>query len=430
MLIRFRKARVGFAADIESMFYCFVLDEKDRDKTRFFWFAGNSPSAELAEYRGTCHLFGNTLSPALAIMGLHYAICNPGSAASDEVQDFVTKHFYVDDGIMSTESEEGTVSILKMTQVALTKYNIRLHKITSNSPEVLRHFPEEDLTKTSATNFGSSQQTLGLTWEITEDKLVLNSLVSDKPFTKRGILAVVNNIFDPLGFVAPVILTGRLFQRQLITSKENSNPKVDKLSWDDDLPAEYADAWSKWKSSLSQLSNISVPRCYHPANFGEPDKLELHVFSDASIEAIGYVAYLKSFNEGKVHVSMITASSKVAPRGATTVPRLELCAAASSSLSAKYLLDVISLDYASVYLYTDSEVVLGYLRNSHRRFSGYVTRRVSLILKQFSVNHWNFVPTGSNPADIASRPQTVTSLTDSIWFFRPWIFSRTESTRH
>ena len=194
VLIRFRKALVGFAADIESMFYCFFLDEKDRDKTRFFWFAGNCPSAELVEYRGTCHLFGNTSSPALAIMGIHYAVCNPGSAASDEVPDFVTKHFYVDDGIMSTESEEEAVSILKMTQEALTKYNIRLHKITSNSPEVLRHFPEEDLSKTSATTFGSSQQTLGLTWEITEDKLVVNSLVPDKPFTKRGILAVVNSI--------------------------------------------------------------------------------------------------------------------------------------------------------------------------------------------------------------------------------------------
>ena len=67
VLIRFRKARVGFAADIESMFYCFVLDEKDRDKTRFFWFAGNCPSAELVEYRGTCHLFGNTSSPAFPL---------------------------------------------------------------------------------------------------------------------------------------------------------------------------------------------------------------------------------------------------------------------------------------------------------------------------------------------------------------------------
>ena len=79
--------------------------------------------------------------------------------------------------------------------------------------------------------------------------------------------------------------------------------------------------------------------------FGEPDMLELHVVSDASIEAIGYVAYLKSLNERKVHVSMITASSKVFPRCATTIPRLELCAAVSSSLSAKYLVDVLSLDY-------------------------------------------------------------------------------------
>ena len=205
-----------------------------------FWKLIPLARAEFEEYRGTRHLFGNTLSPAFAIMGLHYAVWNPGSAASDEVSDFMTKDVYVDDGIMSTEC------VLR-TQGALFKYNIRLHKITSNSPDVLRNFPEQDLSKTSATTFGSSQQTLGLTWEITEDKLVVNSLVPDKPFTKRGVLAVVNSIFDLLGFVTPVLLTGTLLQRQLITSKENSNPKVDKFSWDDDLPAEYAGAWSKWK---------------------------------------------------------------------------------------------------------------------------------------------------------------------------------------
>ena len=142
--------------------------------------------------------------------------------------------------------KKSTECVLR-TQGALSKYNVRLHKITSNSPDVLRNFPEQDLSKTSATTFGSSQQTLGLTWEITDDKLVVNSLVPDKPFTKRGVLAVVNSIFDLLGFVTPVILTGTLLQRQLITSKENSNPKVYKFSWDDDLPAEYAGAWSKLK---------------------------------------------------------------------------------------------------------------------------------------------------------------------------------------
>ena len=40
-------------------------------------------------------------------------------------------------------------------------------------------------------------------------------------------------------------------------------------------------------------------------------------------------------------------------------------------------------------------------------------------MKQFSVNNWNFVPTGFNPANIDSRLQTVTSLTDSIWFSGP-----------
>lgn len=419
VLIRFRKERVGIAADIESMFYCFVLDEKDRDKSRFFWFNENDPAQKLVEFRGTRHLFGNASSPALATMGLHYAIDNPSSQAPDEVKKFVSKHFYVDDGIMSTNSEQGAVEILKKTQSCLSKYHIRLHKISSNSSEVIEQFDDKVLSKAKSTTLYSSQQTLGLSWNTNSDTLFINSEVPERPFTKRGVLATINSIYDPLGFVAPVVLTGKLIQRQLITSKNNPNAKVDGLSWDDDLPVEYLESWKKWKASLNQLSSLSIPRCYHPTNFGDPEKLELHVFSDASLDAIGYIAYLKSYNQGKTHMSMVTASSKVAPRGTSTVPRLELCAAVTASLTASSLQDIISVEKHNIFLYTDSEIVLGYLSNTHKRFSGYVTRRVCLILKQFPFSHWSFVPTDSNPADIASRPQTVSSLQDSIWFSGP-----------
>ena len=54
-------------------------------------------------------------------------------------------------------------------------------------------------------------------------------------------------------------------------------------------------------------------------------KLELHVFADASELAIGSVAYLCSVTpDGEVRMSFISVLSKLAPRTATTIPRLEL----------------------------------------------------------------------------------------------------------
>ena len=36
-----------------------------------------------------------------------------------------------------------------------------------------------------------------------------------KPFTCRGVLSTVDSLFDPMGFLAPVTIQGRLILREL-----------------------------------------------------------------------------------------------------------------------------------------------------------------------------------------------------------------------
>ncbi|XP_026330484.1 uncharacterized protein LOC113237982 [Hyposmocoma kahamanoa] len=60
----------------------------------------------------------------------------------------------------------------------------------------------------------------------------------------------------------------------------------------------------------------------------EPVSIELHSFSDASQNAYGACVYLRSEDsEGNVTINLLCSKSKVAPIKATTIPRLELCAA-------------------------------------------------------------------------------------------------------
>ena len=70
ILLRFRKDMVAISADIEKMFYSFLVEEKDRDYLRFFWYAENDPMKELVEYRMRVHVFGNKPSPSVANFGL------------------------------------------------------------------------------------------------------------------------------------------------------------------------------------------------------------------------------------------------------------------------------------------------------------------------------------------------------------------------
>ena len=142
---------------------------------------------------------------------------------------------------------------------------------------------------------------------------------------------------------------------------------------------------------------MEVPRCMLPV-IPAGTKLELHVFADASELAIGSVAYLCSVTpDGEVRMSFISVLSKLAPRTATTIPRLELCAAL---LACPYALSVVKdlgITFDRTSLYSDSMVVLGYLRNTVKCSAKYITRRVEAILKSYPEKHWQYVGTSEKP---------------------------------
>ena len=85
-------------------------------------------------------------------------------------------------------------------------------------------------------------------------------------------------------------------------------------------------------------------------------------------------------DRGEVHVAFVCSSSTVAPHSATTMPRLELCAAVKAAMSATVIREELRVKMNQVHCYGDSMIVLGYLTNQQRRFSKYVTRRVGIVL--------------------------------------------------
>lgn len=97
---------------------------------------------------------------------------------------------------------------------------------------MLTSFPPEDLAKdTSEMEFSLEnphmQISLGMCWKMGTDTFTFQVCSSEKPYTKRGILSTFNCVFDPLRFVSPVILGGRLLLRAAI----DTNP-----GWDEPLP--------------------------------------------------------------------------------------------------------------------------------------------------------------------------------------------------
>lgn len=189
------------------------------------------------------------------------------------------------------------------------------------------------------------QRSLGLNWHLQTDSFTFLVSREAKPFTRRGILSTVNNIFDPLGFVAPITVQGKAIVSDLCTEH---------YDWDTPIPAEKETQSKSWKDSLSALEKLHIPRPYLPVSLLSTQHRELCVFSDASTTSISAVAYLRAVDdEGHSYVGYCMGKSKLAPCHSHTVPRLELCAAVLAVELADTLLDGLDIETHSVKFYTD-----------------------------------------------------------------------------
>jgi hypothetical protein len=82
-----------------------------------------------------------------------------------------------------------------------------------------------------------------------------------------------------------------------------------------------------------------------------------------------------------------------------SLPQLELCGAQLLSKLIKYE-SVCS--FASVTAWTDSMIVLGWLRSSPHRWKTFVSNRVAYIQEKISPASWHYIRSSDNPADCAS----------------------------
>lgn len=139
-----------------------------------------------------------------------------------------------------------------------------------------------------------------------------------KPFTKQGILSLINSIF---GFIAPVKIKGRMLLKEISQGT---------TGWDDQLSQKYMNQWSEWINSLESLKDIKIPRCY-TSQLPKTTNTEIHIFFDASKNSNGAVAYLKTrFSDNSVNIGFLIGKAKVAPIKGHSLPRLELCAAVTA----------------------------------------------------------------------------------------------------
>lgn len=417
ILIRFRLHKYAFSTDISKMYRQIRMTERDTHLQYILW--RENPSSKLQTFRLTTVTYGTSAAPFLATRCLRQLAIDEQSNYST-ASDVLTNDTYVDDILTGSNSLE-VAQIMKADIVDIVKSaGMSLGKWCANHPTLLKDIPMEKLQPLLHIDEGEFTKTLGLYWSPPDDQfrfMVSNADITRR-VTKRTIISDIARIFDPLGLCGPVIVLGKLFMQQLW--KLN-------LDWDESLPQNLHSTWRKFQNELSLLNNLRIQR--HISPLIDPNNHQLHGFSDASERAYGACLYLRTANNmGDVAVHLICSKSRVSPINVVSLPRLELCAAVLLAELVKSVAKNITIVLDSTHYWTDSQIVLSWIRASSSTWKTFVANRVSTIQSMSQISQWHHVNSLSNPADLVSRGSHPQQFIESrIWFNGPEFLNKNES---
>ena len=416
IILRFRYSKYVCISDISKAFLQIHLNPKDRDYTRFLWIKDANKSIydlnNLKFYRFRVVLFGATSSPFLLQATIQHHMENYGKSCNKDV-NYLWRNLYVDNLHGCTETSQELISFYEEALRCYSTAGLPLAEWSSNCGELNEIIKSDNLNPKDDTD---KVKVLGLVWDKHFDTLTvkLQEIECGTKLTKRKVISDVSRIFDPLGFLGPVVIQSRIFIQKLWKNK---------FKWDTQLPDSLNVEWGSILILINQSLPLVVPRRVI-FNY----KVKLNVFSDASLEAYGCVAYVTDNDRSELLMS----KCKVAPLKELTVPKLELMALLLSVRMTKYIIDsyVREVEFVNINFWCDSSCVLAWVQDNSRVENVFVSNRlkeISNITKTFKCINFFYVNSSDNPADLLTRYNlSVNLVNNEIWLKGPVWLSNNE----
>lgn len=401
LLTLFRAGTYGVTSDIRKAFLQIAVTEPDRKYLKLLWWKDLKGMKELVTYQHARVPFGVACSPFLLAATVNYHLEKHADTYPETARK-LKESFYVDNSVTSFDTEKEVTRFREEATNLMIKGKFELREWTTNAN------PENRETVS----------VLGIQWNIIKDDLCCTANIKTVPkeITKRDLLSITQQIFDPIGFLSPTTLVPRLIiQKAWIL----------KTGWDEKIPIELEREYKEWLSTIDYINQCRIPRRLAEASLLEC-KVALHVFCDASKEAYASCVFLRTEYGGQVTVRLIIAKNRVAPiKRQMTLPRLELMGALIASRQYREVMTsglLAACKDNKVYCWTDSAVVLAWLKRQET-WKAFVTNRVKEICMNTNKEVWNHLPGIYNPADLPSRGCSAKTLLETQWWTGPkWLY--------
>ena len=170
--------------------------------------------------------------------------CITISDPDPQVKDIIMRSFYVDDLLRSFPSAELVSDCVPRVRDALASAGFNLTKYTCTSQNVMSldstcDKPKEALLPSMDT------KALSVRWNVRDDTLYCSPVDSQcevEYLTKRAVPKEVARMYDPLGLISALVLSGRPILQETV---------VRNLDWDASLPDDLAVKWVAWRRNAT-----------------------------------------------------------------------------------------------------------------------------------------------------------------------------------
>ncbi|XP_046968281.1 uncharacterized protein LOC124535923 [Vanessa cardui] len=253
ILMRWRLHPYCVVADIVQMYRQIRVHGDDSDCLRILWrFDPNKP---IETYKHVRLPFGTSCAPYLAVKCLQQLAKDEKSkypiAAKITLQDF-----YMDDLLTGGDDENEIIEIYDQMNKLMKAGGLCLQKWCTNSENLLNHIKADKIRSNQAVIFKENNmiKVLGICWNKNTDNFEYLHHVpeADMPITKRNVLSDIARLYDPLGWIAPVIITAKIYMQKLWKSG---------LAWDDNLTPDLLKEWYSQQKShpfMGQLPSVRL----------------------------------------------------------------------------------------------------------------------------------------------------------------------------
>ena len=411
LLLNFRQKKYGVVGDIEKAFLQLLIRPMDRDALRFF-FPSNifEPSSPMKIYRYKVVMFGASCSPFLLAAVIEHHLENH---VYDTVLRNSLKNIFIDNLLATFDSEIELVKFYYKARIVFAQMGLNLRQWSSNSKLLVKAAKADGVHDDS-----KKVKVLGHFWDPELDEFSFNTNLKIRPkYSKRAVVSTGNQVIDTFGLLLPIEMRYRVFVQKLW----KGNFPWDKIFKEKPLVNE----WDLIKTDLQQALTVTFPRTIETL-----ENIELHIFSDASFEAYGAVAYFvipacKTYPQGITQIRF-SKGKVVSPKRCPvkdTIPKLELMGVVmAANMAANLLKAYKNVKFAKKVLWSDSKTVLGQLSQSFNKVN-FVQNRVIDIKNLCPGFEVRYVNTEENPADLITKSIKIKDfLTSDLWWKGPkWL---------